>query len=313
MSDRSIEWFHALFDAAPVAASLTDDRDTLLTANPALAHLAARPLETLTGQPLDALFPADADPPAPTATRWQVAAVGPPLILVLFDSLHPLPPSELDATALEAMTTDTTHEVKNLLAGMGGALQVIRDRLPDRPTEQAICSEILERLARINSTVDGLYRFATPADPRPTPVSLALALREALEFLAREPRFATAKVELPEHDVELLADTSDLRTVLVNLLAEALGVTGEQGRVRVRATYGAGSGLCDVDIAVVPGDGGGAAPLARSPNRSQSGLGLAVARKLAVASGGEVRQEWSELGREKIVLRVPLAPSGGTH
>src|SRR5262245_39225323 len=57
---------------------------------------------------------------------------------------------------LGEMAAVVAHEVKNPLAGIGGALQIIRDRLPKDSAERPVIDEILARMGGLNTLAQDL-------------------------------------------------------------------------------------------------------------------------------------------------------------
>ena len=68
---------------------------------------------------------------------------------------------------LGEMAAVIAHEVKNPLAGIRGAIQVIGGRLPARQPRCRRCEEIVARIDALNGLVNDLLLFARP--PRPSP------------------------------------------------------------------------------------------------------------------------------------------------
>jgi two-component system sensor histidine kinase AtoS len=62
------------------------------------------------------------------------------------------------------------HEVKNPLAGIRGAVQVIGSRVPPESRDAAIVKEIVARVDGLNGLMKDLLLFARPPQPRPAPV-----------------------------------------------------------------------------------------------------------------------------------------------
>ncbi len=71
------------------------------------------------------------------------------------------------------------HEVRNPLAGISGALQIIRGRLGATGPDYEIMGEILERIEALNSMVGALLRYANPRPPRVESVQIDRLVEDA--------------------------------------------------------------------------------------------------------------------------------------
>ena len=88
---------------------------------------------------------------------------------------------------LGEMAAVIAHEVKNPLAGIRGAIQVIGGRLPKGSKDGAIVKEIVARIDALNELMKDLLLFARPPQPRPAPVDLAGLIRTTADLLSRDP------------------------------------------------------------------------------------------------------------------------------
>src|SRR5947208_7134166 len=68
---------------------------------------------------------------------------------------------------LGEMAAVIAHEVKNPLAGVRGAIQVIGSRLPKDSKDAAIAKDIVDRIDALNELMKDLLLFARQPQPRP--------------------------------------------------------------------------------------------------------------------------------------------------
>ncbi|SVD13073.1 uncharacterized protein METZ01_LOCUS365927, partial [marine metagenome] len=77
---------------------------------------------------------------------------------------------------LGEMSAVVAHEVKNPLAGISGALQIISSRLPVDSGSRAIIGDIQKRIESLNEMVQDLLLFARPKAPALSPTKLGTLL-----------------------------------------------------------------------------------------------------------------------------------------
>jgi len=211
---------------------------------------------------------------------------------------------------LGTMAAVVAHEVKNPLAGIGGAIQVLRDRLPARAADREILTEVLGRLKGLNALVQDLLDFARPRAPRFARVDLGTTLRETAALLAADPAFSGLAVEIEGPDVTLVGDADFLRDVFHNLLLNGAQAAGGKGPLRVRieaerercrvTVRDPGSGIPD-DLADKVFE-----PFFTTKHRG-TGLGLSIARRLVEAHGGTLTLSSAPGGGTAAVVELPLA------
>jgi signal transduction histidine kinase len=171
----------------------------------------------------------------------------------------------------------------------------------------------VEEIDRLERVVSGLLDYTRPREPRPTALDLSETLRAALEFMAEDPRArgVDMDMEVAPSLPPVLADPDQVRQVLVNLVVNALEALNGEGRLRLRARQ-------DGDRVVVevadsgPGLPGVAPDELLDPFLSArergAGLGLAIARRLVQAQGGELSAGSAPEGGALFTFTLPLAP-----
>ncbi len=211
---------------------------------------------------------------------------------------------------LGTMAAVVAHEVKNPLAGIGGAIQVLRDRLPAGASDREILTEVLERLKGLNALVQDLLEFARPREPRFSRFPLRSLLRETAALLASDPSCAGLEIPVEGPEVTLAADTDLLRDVFHNLLLNGAQATGGKGPLGV--TIVPDAGRCRVVVRDggpgIPPDLGEKVfePFFTTKHRG-TGLGLSIARRLVEAHGGTLTLATPSGGGTDAVVELPLS------
>ncbi len=192
------------------------------------------------------------------------------------------------------LASQVAHEVRNPLAGIHGALQILRRRLRPQGEDLQVFEDIASEIERLDHIVTDLLRFGRPVQPDLRDLDLGAWLedwrrRHEEEFRDRRIR---VQVEAPP-GLSVRADPLLLEQVLRNLAENAREAQErEECRLHLRARPGPGSP--SRACLEVRDDGPGIPPEIRGrvlepffTTRSQgSGLGLAICRRLATAMGG---------------------------
>ena len=63
------------------------------------------------------------------------------------------------------MTASVGHEIKNPLAGISGAIEILKDTLSDDDSRRQVMDDILSEVERLDNTVRDLLAFSKPWNP----------------------------------------------------------------------------------------------------------------------------------------------------
>jgi two-component system sensor kinase FixL len=208
---------------------------------------------------------------------------------------------------LGEMAAVIAHEVKNPLAGIRGAIQVIGGRIADS-RDAAVTREILGRIDALNDLINDLLLFARPPQPRATTIDVRQVIQSTVDLLARDPGQHGITVEIDGHAPPLQADPELLKIVFVNLFVNAAHAMNGHGCIHVSLMP-----LDEVCEITVRDEGPGIAeeiranvftPFFTTKSRG-SGLGLPTARQLVEAHQGTIDIECPEGGGTLIRIVLP--------
>jgi two-component system sensor kinase FixL len=205
------------------------------------------------------------------------------------------------------MAAVIAHEVKNPLAAVRGAIQVLGGRLPTGTADADIVKEVIARIDALNDLVQDLLVFARPPQPKRVPVDLHGLLHTVSGWLTRDPAFAALQVTIAGDALPVQADPNLLTIVFQNLLINAAQAVQGRGVLRLRL-YAPGPGWRGVEVA---DDGPGIPPEIRAalfrPFKTTkargTGLGMATAKRLVELHEGRIAVECPERGT---IVRVEL-------
>ena len=192
---------------------------------------------------------------------------------------------------LGEMAAVIAHEVKNPLAGVRGAIQVIGGRLPAESKDAAVVKEIVNRIDALNELMKDLLLFARPPQPRPTLVDVAALIRTTADLLSGDPALKGIALHIEGTVPPLRADAELLKIVFQNLLMN--GAQAMQGRGAVQVILEPVDGMCRVTVRDsgpgIPADVREKifTPFFTTKARG-TGLGLPTAKRIVEAHGGSI-------------------------
>ncbi len=209
---------------------------------------------------------------------------------------------------LGQMAAVIAHEVKNPLAGIRGAVQVIGRRLPPESRDAAVTNEIVKRIDGLNDLMKDLLLFARPPQPKPALVNVAELISSTASLLADDPSVDRVHVEVHGTTPPIMADAELLKIVFVNLLVN--GAHAMDGRGVIRVSLGTAAGMCRIAFH----DGGPGIPTEIrekiftpffTTKSKGTGLGLPTTKRLIDAHAGRIDIECPPGGGTIVTVQLP--------
>jgi len=205
------------------------------------------------------------------------------------------------------LTASIAHEIKNPLASLIGASEMLFSSLPNADEDSRQLTEIIAREGeRVKTLLDRLF-FST--EERPLMIS-DISLRSLLESIVRifSVSYPKIRIEMTIEEVVVPGDADRLREVFWNILLNAAEAMKEEGTITV-----AGGPQGDMVAVCVADSGGGIPPEVQermfdpffSTKRRGTGLGLAVVHNVVKMHGGTVGVRNTDIGAE-FVVTLPL-------
>lgn len=191
------------------------------------------------------------------------------------------------------LSAAVVHEVRNPLASIKGAIEIVEDELaPDSPRRE-FSQIIKQEVDRLDSLVGEFLHFARTPKPAVAPASLNEIARSVSTLIAQRAETQHVAIELAHaEDLPLVeVDSEQIKQVLLNLTINAIQAMPRGGHLTLR-TFG------DEDkVAVeVEDTGGGVDPALKerifdpffTTKDKGVGLGLSIAYKIAAQHGGSL-------------------------
>lgn len=210
---------------------------------------------------------------------------------------------------LGEMAAVLAHEVKNPLAGIRGAIQVVGTRLaPDNPSAP-ILKEIVSRIDSLDAMMKDLLLFARPPKPRLQPTAVTDVLTTTAALLSQDPGMRELEIEVNGSSPPVPADAEMLKIVFHNLLIN--GAHAVQGKGKIRVDVAAADAVCRIAF-VDAGPGIPTdireqifTPFFTTKSRG-TGLGLPTVKRLVDAHSGQVAIHCPPGGGTTVIVSLPL-------
>jgi PAS domain S-box-containing protein len=214
---------------------------------------------------------------------------------------------------LASMAGVVAHEVRNSLAGVKGAMQVLLSRRAANRAELAVIRDVITRVDSSCELINDLMMFAWPRPPQLGVVPLRALVHDTIATVRRNLNEGSIEITLKGDEVNVTADAELVRATMNNLLANAVQAIEGSGRVRV--TVGRKDAMAFVEVL----DTGPGIPLELrsrvfepffTTKTSGGGLGLPIARRTAAVHGGSLVVDCPRDGGTRVILTLPvqLAP-----
>ncbi len=217
--------------------------------------------------------------------------------------------------------SNAAHELRNPIAGISGAVEVLRAGAKEDPIARdhflKRLSEDSERISRLTESLLTLARMEAVGEGGAEALDVALVIEEATEAVA-VPEGIDVAVEY-SGELSARGDRVLLRQVLIGLLTNAFKHTPPPGRVEIRADQVDGEvriAIADSGVGIAPEDIGriferfyrGTGSL----EKEGFGLGLSIARRMVDVMGGEIEVESTEGEGATFTVRLRAAQPAST-
>jgi signal transduction histidine kinase len=203
--------------------------------------------------------------------------------------------------ALGALGAGVAHEIRNPLTAIKFRLFSLQKALPPEFADNEDARTISEELNRLDRIVKDFLQFARPAEPELVRVPAERVLQEVQEFMKSELGQAAVDLKLDvSQPAWILADTYQLKQVLINLIQNATDSIGKNGVITLGLKTGAAlfAGKHQSAAILSVRDTGRGIPVEVqtrlfdpffTTKEGGTGLGLAIAARIVEKHGGILR------------------------
>lgn len=214
-------------------------------------------------------------------------------------------------SAVGQIAAALAHEIRNPLASIEGAVQVLETQHEDTQLREEFHGIIRKQCQRLSRLLTELLNFAKPRQPALVTVALAELVSEVADLInpLLTGKKHSVRIASDDKNVAVSCDPEQMKQVLFNLLMNAHEATGEGGTIdvhfgREHSTFflsvsDNGPGISAEEIEQI------FEPFFTTKARG-TGLGLSVVHQIVTHHGGEIRAFNKPDGGACFLIRIPL-------
>jgi PAS domain S-box-containing protein len=207
------------------------------------------------------------------------------------------------------MAAVVAHEVRNPLAGIKGAVQVLISRRAPEDGELPVMRDIVARIDSLSELINDLMLYARPRPPRLSVVELRPLVNDAISIVRRDPSGQAIEIAVEGEDVSVTADGELVRATVLNLLLNAAQAMSGRGRIGIVLSRRDGSAVLEIHD-TGPGISAEIREQVFDPffttKARGGGLGLPIARRTAELHGGTLTLACPDTGGTVVTLTLPV-------
>jgi signal transduction histidine kinase len=206
------------------------------------------------------------------------------------------------------------HEIKNPIAGVKGALEVINQRTEASDPKKEIFAEILIQIDRIYNIVQDLLNYARPKAMTIKSVNPNEYIQNAIRLAQSQTQDKDIQINFNElkNDIRVRCDENKIQEVILNLLINSISAIEEQGAIFVELNE-----INNREIEIVIRDNGKGIKKEHlsqvfnpffTTRKKGTGLGLSICKRIIDAHKGTIEVSSVEGKETAFIIHLPIAP-----
>jgi two-component system sensor histidine kinase HydH len=217
-------------------------------------------------------------------------------------------------SALGEIAAGLAHEIRNPLAGVKGAIEIVSARAAAGTPEAEFSRIAMRELQRLEGLVQEFLDYARPRAPRLSPTELSIVIRRVVGLLGPQAERAavTLHVDSADRADVVRIDPEQIEQVLVNVVLNAIQASPRGECVTLRYEVNGERHLMTVSDrgpGLQPGTQARIFEPFFTTKERGTGLGLAISQRIVAAHGGDMRITTRDGGGTIAEIELPESPA----
>jgi len=217
--------------------------------------------------------------------------------------------------SLGEIAAGLAHDIKNPIAGMKGAIEIIHQKTDDHDTNKEVFKEVLIQIDKIDQIIRDLLRYAKPKELYIREVPFEECVDHAVKLAQMQVKNKDIQFHISsaEKNIQARLDADKIQEVLLNLILNGVAAIPEKGTITINSSTQNNKDL----LITVSDDGSGIKEEQLSQiflpfftTKSQgTGLGLSICQKTIAAHSGTLEVASEEGKGTTFTILLPVVES----
>lgn len=205
------------------------------------------------------------------------------------------------------------HDIKNPIAGIKGALEIIREQAEPGDTKKDIYTEIIHQTDKIYNLIQDLLNYARPRQLDMNMVSPDEPIHAAVKMASSQTQDKDIKIiyDRIEENVQVLMDENKIQEVILNMLLNSIAAIEKKGIIKIDTKTDTEHNrfeiiLNDTGQGIKPEN----IPFVFNPffttRRKGTGLGLSICKKIIQEHRGTITVHSQEGQGTEFMIEIPI-------
>jgi len=207
------------------------------------------------------------------------------------------------------------HEIKNPIAGIKGALEIIKHKTDPADPQIEIFDEILVQIDKIHNIIQDLLSYSKPKETKKNLVNPHNCILNAIMLAQPQTQNKDIRFQFTrlKDDSQIIMDEDKIQEVMLNLMLNSIAAIEKKGEVSIQLKL-INHKILEITVSD-NGRGIKAEQLSQIFNpffttrKKGTGLGLSICKKIIYEHQGSIKVTSQEQKGTTFIIQLPLKPN----